>query len=74
MSNISNVGINIAEKATLIWNVADMLRGPFNPHEYIHKKQIAGEDAESFERLALTLNGVNEIQMACFARRVIWNG
>ena len=25
---------------------------------YIHKKQIAGEDAENFERLALTLNGV----------------
>lgn len=36
MSNdkISNVGINIAEKATVIWNVADMLRGPFKPHEY----------------------------------------
>ena len=34
MSDISNVGINIAEKATLIWNVADMLRGPFKPHEY----------------------------------------
>lgn len=34
MSNITNVGINIAEKATLIWNVADMLRGPFKPHEY----------------------------------------
>ena len=24
------VGTNIAEKATMIWNVADMLRGPFN--------------------------------------------
>jgi len=34
MSTISNVGVNIAEKATLIWNVADMLRGPFKPHEY----------------------------------------
>ena len=34
MSNITNVGVNIAEKATLIWNVADMLRGPFKPHEY----------------------------------------
>ena len=34
MSNISNVGANISEKATLIWNVADMLRGPFKPHEY----------------------------------------
>ena len=36
MSNnkISDVGINIAEKATVIWNVADMLRGPFKPHEY----------------------------------------
>ena len=31
---ISAVGINIAEKATVIWNVADMLRGPFKPHEY----------------------------------------
>lgn len=28
------VGANIAEKATMIWNVADMLRGPFKPHEY----------------------------------------
>lgn len=28
------VGTNIAEKATVIWNVADMLRGPFKPHEY----------------------------------------
>lgn len=36
MSNdkIQAVGINIAEKATMIWNVADMLRGPFKPHEY----------------------------------------
>ena len=36
MSNdkISAVGVNIAEKATVIWNVADMLRGPFKPHEY----------------------------------------
>ena len=28
------VGINIQEKATMIWNVADVLRGPFKPHEY----------------------------------------
>ena len=28
------VGVNIAEKATMIWNVADLLRGPFKPHEY----------------------------------------
>ncbi|MBR7153337.1 MAG: SAM-dependent DNA methyltransferase [Candidatus Methanomethylophilaceae archaeon] len=28
------VGRNINEKATVIWNVADMLRGPFKPHEY----------------------------------------
>lgn len=34
MAAVSNVGVNIAEKATLIWNVADMLRGPFKPHEY----------------------------------------
>ena len=31
---ISVVGTNIAEKATVIWNVADILRGPFKPHEY----------------------------------------
>lgn len=34
MSETTNVSINISEKATLIWNVADMLRGPFKPHEY----------------------------------------
>lgn len=28
------VGTNIHEKATMIWNVADLLRGPFKPHEY----------------------------------------
>ena len=28
------VGTNIQEKATVIWNVADLLRGPFKPHEY----------------------------------------
>ena len=31
---ITAVGANIAEKAAMIWNVADMLRGPFEPHEY----------------------------------------
>lgn len=33
MSNdkIQAVGVNITEKATMIWNVADMLRGPFSP-------------------------------------------
>ena len=31
---ISVVGTNIQEKATMIWNVADLLRGPFKPHEY----------------------------------------
>ena len=34
MPEITNVGVNIAEKSTVIWNVADMLRGPFKPHEY----------------------------------------
>lgn len=34
MGVISDVGVNISEKATLIWNVVDMLRGPFKPHEY----------------------------------------
>ena len=31
---ITAVGANIAEKDAMIWNVADMLRGPFKPHEY----------------------------------------
>lgn len=30
----TQVGTNIAEKATVIWNVADVLRGYFKPHEY----------------------------------------
>ena len=34
MQEITNVGLNIAEKSNMIWNVADMLRGPFKPHEY----------------------------------------
>ena len=33
-SSVSNVGKNIADKAAMIWNVADVLRGPFKPHEY----------------------------------------
>lgn len=33
-NKIAAVGANIAEKAAMIWNVADMLRGPFKPHEY----------------------------------------
>ncbi len=31
---IKQVGTNISEKASLIWSVADTLRGPFKPHEY----------------------------------------
>ena len=31
---IAAVGTNIAQKTTMIWNVPDMLRGPFKPHEY----------------------------------------
>lgn len=34
MLETTNVGVNIAEKSTVIWNVADVLRGPFKPHEY----------------------------------------
>ena len=30
---IAAVGANIAEKAAMIWTGADMLRGPFKPHE-----------------------------------------
>lgn len=34
MNKIEEVGININEKSTVIWNIADQLRGPFKPHEY----------------------------------------
>ena len=34
LDKIAVVGTNIAEKAAMIWNVADILRGPFKPHEY----------------------------------------
>lgn len=34
MSGITNVGINISDKSTVIWNVATHLAGPFKPHEY----------------------------------------
>ena len=62
MSNdrIDVVGTNIAEKATMIWNVADMLRGPFKPHEYglvvlpidnlIIKKENAVEELEVYKK------------------------
>lgn len=33
---IRSVGVNIQEKAALIWSVADTLRGPYKPHEYAH--------------------------------------
>ena len=28
------MAINIKEKASLIWNIADILRGLYKPHEY----------------------------------------
>ncbi len=34
MKEITNIGVNISDKSTVIWHVADMLRGPFKPHEY----------------------------------------
>lgn len=34
LSVVSNVGVNIQQKATVIWNVATHLAGPFKPHEY----------------------------------------
>lgn len=42
MSNekINIVGTNIAEKATMIWNVADMLRGPFNEYSALRKPAV----------------------------------
>lgn len=30
----ANVGVNISEKSSVIWNIADMLRGLYKPHEY----------------------------------------
>ena len=33
-NSVSNVGVNIQEKATVIWNVANALAGPFKSHEY----------------------------------------
>lgn len=33
---ISAVGVNLAEKKTVIWNVADLSCGSFKPHEYGH--------------------------------------
>ena len=33
-AKINEVGKNIQEKATMIWNVADVLWGPFKAHEY----------------------------------------
>lgn len=34
MAEITNVGVNIAEKSAVIWNVANALAGYFKPHEY----------------------------------------
>ena len=34
MNEVTNVGLNISEKSTVIWNVANALVGPFKPHEY----------------------------------------
>lgn len=31
---ISEIGVNIQEKATVIWNIANALVGYFKPHEY----------------------------------------
>ena len=31
---IQQVGVNIQEKAALIWNVANSLFGAYKPHEY----------------------------------------
>lgn len=34
MAEISNVQVNISEKATVIWNIANALVGYYKPHEY----------------------------------------
>jgi len=33
-TSVSNVGKNITEKASMIWEIATHLSGPFKPHEY----------------------------------------
>ena len=33
-NKIDQVGVNISEKATVIWNIANHLYGYFKPHEY----------------------------------------
>ena len=33
-SKVSNVGVNIQEKSSVIWNIATALVGYFKPHEY----------------------------------------
>lgn len=31
---IQSVGVNVQEKSNVVWNVANILAGPFKPHEY----------------------------------------
>jgi len=33
-NSVSDVTVNIQEKATVIWNIANALVGYFKPHEY----------------------------------------
>ena len=53
---ISVVGTNIAEKATVIWNVADILRGPFKPHEYGKWNSVYKKETKRIKTL-LSLGG-----------------
>ncbi|MCD7748482.1 MAG: hypothetical protein LUH42_00340 [Oscillospiraceae bacterium] len=39
---IAEVGVNIAEKATMIWNVADMLGGRSSPHVGAGRSRLPG--------------------------------
>lgn len=34
MSEVTNIAVNISDKATVIWNIANALVGYFRPHEY----------------------------------------
>ena len=59
---INIVGTNIAEKATMIWNVADMLRGPFKPHAAnvinCNRQWYYSSDSNKSVDMVLVLNGI----------------
>ena len=59
MKEITNVGVNISEKSTVIWNVADMLRGPFKPPEK-RAQRYFGEMKQRYKTKAITQGGMRQ--------------